>query len=61
MPWRSALRPAPSQPMIFDHLFHARQWFKLQSAVTDRSPFLMRAAVTTALNDPETDSASCAT
>jgi hypothetical protein len=37
-----------------DHLFHARQWFKLQSAFTDRSPSLMRAAVATAFNDPET-------
>ena len=37
-----------------DRLFHARQWFELRSAVTDRSPSLMRAAVATAFNDPET-------
>jgi hypothetical protein len=37
-----------------DHLFQAHQWFELQSAVTDRSPALMRAAVATAFNDPET-------
>jgi clan AA aspartic protease (TIGR02281 family) len=37
-----------------DHLFRAHQWFELRSAVTDRSPALMRAAVATAFNDPET-------
>jgi clan AA aspartic protease (TIGR02281 family) len=37
-----------------DHLFQAHQWFELRSAVTDRSPALMRAAVATAFNDPET-------
>ena len=37
-----------------DHLFHAHQWFELRSAVTDRSPSLMRAAVATAFNDPDT-------
>jgi clan AA aspartic protease (TIGR02281 family) len=37
-----------------DRLFRARQWFELRSAVTDRSPALMRAAVATAFNDPQT-------
>jgi len=37
-----------------DHLFHARQWFELRFAATDRSPALMRAAVATAFNDPGT-------
>jgi len=37
-----------------DHLFQAHQWFELRSAVTDRSPALMRAAVATAFNDPDT-------
>jgi clan AA aspartic protease (TIGR02281 family) len=37
-----------------DHLFQAHQWFELRSAVTDRSPSLMRASVATAFNDPET-------
>jgi clan AA aspartic protease (TIGR02281 family) len=37
-----------------DRLFRARQWFELRAAVTDRSPALMRAAVATAFNDPET-------
>ncbi len=37
-----------------ERLFHARQWFELQSAVTNGSPSLMRAAVATAFNDPET-------
>jgi clan AA aspartic protease (TIGR02281 family) len=36
-----------------DRLFRARQWFELRSAVTDRSPALMHAAVATAFNDPE--------
>jgi hypothetical protein len=36
------------------HLCHARRWFELRSAVTDRSPSLMRAAMATAFNDPET-------
>lgn len=48
---RGARRPASDD---LDHLFHARQWFELQSAVTDRSLSLMRAAVATAFNDPET-------
>ena len=47
-------RSAPQPADDLDHLFHARQWFKLQSAVTDRSLSLMRAAVATAFNDPET-------
>jgi chaperone required for assembly of F1-ATPase len=34
-----------------DPLFQAHQWFELRSAVTDRSPSLMRAAVATAFND----------
>jgi Aspartyl protease len=37
-----------------NHLFQAHQWFELRSAVTDRSPALMRAAVATAFNDPDT-------
>lgn len=37
-----------------DQLFQAHQWFELRSAVTDRSPSLMRAAVATAFNDPQT-------
>jgi clan AA aspartic protease (TIGR02281 family) len=37
-----------------DRQFHAHQWFELRSAVTDRSPALMRAAVATAFNDPDT-------
>jgi len=37
-----------------DRLFRAHQWFELRSAVTDRSPSLVRAAVATAFNDPET-------
>jgi clan AA aspartic protease (TIGR02281 family) len=37
-----------------DRLFQAHQWFELRPAVTDRSPSLMRAAVATAFNDPET-------
>ncbi len=45
---------AAQPPDDLDHLFHARQWFELRSAVTDRSPSLMRAAVATAFNDPET-------
>ena len=48
----AALGAQPADDL--DHLFHARQWFKLQSAFTDRSPSLMRAAVATAFNDPET-------
>lgn len=35
-----------------DQLFQAHQWFELRSAITDRSPALMRAAVATAFNDP---------
>lgn len=37
-----------------DHLFQTHQWFELRSAMTDRSSPLMRAAVATAFNDPET-------
>src|SRR5262245_35668490 len=37
-----------------DRLFQAHQWFELRSAITDRSPALMRAAVATAFNDRET-------
>src|SRR5262245_61759157 len=37
-----------------DRLFQAHHWFELRSAITDRSPALMRAAVATAFNDPET-------
>ena len=37
-----------------DHLFDTHQWFELRSAVTDRSSPLMRAAVATAFNDPQT-------
>ena len=36
-----------------DQLFQAHQWFELRSAITDRSPALLRAAVATAFNDPE--------
>jgi hypothetical protein len=48
----AALGAQPADDL--DHLFHARQWFELRSAVSDRSPSLMRAAVATAFNDPET-------
>jgi predicted aspartyl protease len=41
-------------PDDLDRLFRAYRWFELRSAVTDRSPALMRAAVATAFNDPET-------
>jgi hypothetical protein len=37
-----------------DRLFQAHQWLDLRSAVTDRSPALMRAAVATAFYDPDT-------
>jgi hypothetical protein len=37
-----------------DQLFRAHEWFELRSAVTERSPALMRAAVATAFNDPAT-------
>ena len=37
-----------------DRLFQAHQWFELRAAITDRSPSLMRAAVATAFNDPDT-------
>jgi hypothetical protein len=45
---------AAQSPDDLDRLFQTRQWFELRSAVTDRSPALMRAAVATAFNDPET-------
>jgi len=48
----AALAAQPAADL--DQLFRARQWFELRSAVTDRSPVLMRAAVATAFNDPET-------
>jgi predicted aspartyl protease len=48
----AALGAQPADDL--DHLFQAHQWFELRSAVTDRSPALMRAAVATAFNDPET-------
>ena len=48
----AALAAQPADDL--DHPFHARQWFELRSAVTDRSPSLMRAALATAFNDPET-------
>jgi predicted aspartyl protease len=48
----AALGAQPADDL--DHLFQAHQWFDLRSAVTDRSPSLMRAAVATAFNDPET-------
>jgi clan AA aspartic protease (TIGR02281 family) len=48
----AALAAQPADDL--DRLFHARQWFELRSVVTDRSPSLMRAAVATAFNDPET-------
>jgi clan AA aspartic protease (TIGR02281 family) len=48
----AALGAQPADDL--DRLFHAHQWFELRSAVTDRSPSLMRAAVATAFNDPET-------
>ena len=37
-----------------EHLYRSRQWFELRSAVTGRSPALMRAAVATAFNDRDT-------
>jgi hypothetical protein len=44
-----------AQPVAdLDRLFDAHQWFELRSAVTERSPALLRAAVATAFNDPET-------
>ena len=44
-----------AQPAVdLDQLFQAHQWFELRSVVTDRSPSLMRAAVATAFNDPQT-------
>jgi hypothetical protein len=46
---------AAAQPASdLDRLFQAHQWFELRSAVTERSPALMRAAVAAAFNDPET-------
>jgi clan AA aspartic protease (TIGR02281 family) len=48
----AALSAQPADDL--DRLFRARQWFELRSAVNDRSPSLMRAAVATAFNDPET-------
>jgi clan AA aspartic protease (TIGR02281 family) len=48
----AALAAQPADDL--DRLFHANQWFELRSAVTDRSPSLMRAAVATAFNDPDT-------
>ena len=48
----AALAAQPADDL--DHLFHPRQWFELRAAITDRSPSLMRAAVATAFNDPET-------
>jgi hypothetical protein len=48
----AALGAQPADDLY--HLFHAHQWFELRSAVTDRSPSLMRAAVATAFNDRET-------
>ena len=48
----AALAAQPAADL--DQLFHARQWFELRSAVTDRSRALMRAAVATVFNDPET-------
>ena len=45
---------AAQPPQDLDQLFHAHQWFELRSAVTDRSPALMRAAVATAFNERET-------
>ena len=48
----AALGAQPADDL--DRLFHAHEWFELRSAVTDRSPSLMRAAVATAFNDPET-------
>lgn len=47
----AALAAQPANDL--DRLFQAHQWFELRSAVTDRSPALMRAAVATAFNDPE--------
>ena len=35
-----------------ESLYRAHQWFELRTAVTDRSPVLMRAAVATAFNNP---------
>jgi predicted aspartyl protease len=46
----AALAAEPANDL--DQLFHAHQWFELRSAVTDRSPSLMRAAVATAFNEP---------
>jgi len=48
----AALGAQPADDL--ERLFRARQWFELRSAVTERSPALMRAAVATAFNDPET-------
>jgi clan AA aspartic protease (TIGR02281 family) len=48
----AALGAQPADDL--DQLFHARQWFELRSAVTDRSPSMIRAAIATAFNDPET-------
>jgi len=45
-----AAQPADS----LDRLFQTHQWFELRSAVTDRSPALMRAAIATAFNDSRT-------
>jgi hypothetical protein len=39
----AALAAQPADDL--DHLFHARQWFELRSAVTDRSPSLIRATI----------------
>jgi hypothetical protein len=48
----AALCAQPAEDL--DRLFQMRQWFELRSAVTDRSPALMRAAVATAFNEPDT-------
>jgi clan AA aspartic protease (TIGR02281 family) len=48
----AALTAQPAADL--DRLFDAHQWFELRSAVTERSPALLRAAVATAFNDPET-------
>lgn len=47
----AALAAQPADDL--DQLLRAHQWFELRSAVGDRSPSLMRAAVATAFNDPD--------
>ena len=54
LPWHSCAALAAHPAADLDQLFQSHQWFELQSAVTDRSPSLMRAAVATAFNDPQT-------